>query len=343
VQFTGFYTQKSTGGNLVFGFPVADFSRMFVNYSYERTGVSEFNELFFNPRCSFEVDGCTTISPSDVSSIDPDTLDSIRRNPFLFDSLLLGAGGKRTISKVTPSFVHNTVDNPMFPTTGRRFTASLDLAVIGGNINFYKPRLESIWYLQHTRRTSFGFRAMTEFIAPVMGTDTLPIFEKLFLGGEYSIRGYDIRSIGPSLPDRPGLVLGGNKSLLFNAEYLIQVAGPVRLVLFYDAGQVRDEGERFSLREDVIEPVLPPTPALSDPFASSVLRSVDDAGQQFRVVGRRSAFKTSTGAEIRFFMPVLNVPFRLIFAMNPQRGGVLDNNLQPAKKFTFRFAVGSTF
>jgi outer membrane protein insertion porin family len=60
-------------------------------------------------------------------------------------------------------------------------------------------------------------------------------------------------------------------------------------------------------------------------------------------VGQRSAFKTSTGAEIRFFMPVLNVPFRLIFAMNPQRGGVLDNNLQPAKKFTFRFAVGSTF
>ena len=30
-------------------------------------------------------------------------------------------------------------------------------------------------------------------------------------------------------------------------------------------------------------------------------------------------------------MPVLNVPFRLIFAMNPSRGGVLDNNLQPEK------------
>ena len=35
-------------------------------------------------------------------------------------------------------------------------------------------------------------------------------------------------------------MLGGNKSLLFNAEYLINIAGPVRLVLFYDAGQVRD-------------------------------------------------------------------------------------------------------
>jgi len=54
-------------------------------------------------------------------------------------------------------------------------------------------------------------------------------------------------------------------------------------------------------------------------------------------------FKTSTGLEIRFFMPVLNVPFRLIFAYNPQRAGVLDNTLLPQKAFQFRFAVGSTF
>jgi len=37
------------------------------------------------------------------------------------------------------------------------------------------------------------------------------------------------------------------------------------------------------------------------------------------------------------------VPFRLIFAMNPSRGGVLDANYQPEKKWKFRFAVGSTF
>ena len=64
---------------------------------------------------------------------------------------------------------------------------------------------------------------------------------------------------------------------------------------------------------------------------------------EVQVTGQRSAFKTSTGAEIRFFMPVLNVPFRLIFAYNPQRGGVLNNFLQPQKAFQFRFAVGTTF
>ena len=61
------------------------------------------------------------------------------------------------------------------------------------------------------------------------------------------------------------------------------------------------------------------------------------------VTGEANAFKTSTGAEIRFFMPVLNVPFRLIFAANPSRAGVLDSNLRPEKLWKFRFAVGSTF
>jgi hypothetical protein len=42
-------------------------------------------------------------------------------------------------------------------------------------------------------------------------------------------------------------------------------------------------------------------------------------------------------------MPVLNVPFRLIFAYNPSRAGVLDNSLQPQSAFQFRFAVGTTF
>jgi outer membrane protein insertion porin family len=145
-------------------------------------------------------------------------------------------------------------------------------------------------------------------------------------------------------------VLGGNKSILGNLEYLITIAGPVRLVLFADAGQVRDRGENFAWKEPVyrLDFPVPPTPIITDPFATIGLRDPNavDPGPILptRVqVGELSAFKTSVGAEIRFFMPVLNVPFRLIFAMNPSRGGVFDNNLQPEKEFKFRFAVGSTF
>jgi outer membrane protein assembly factor BamA len=283
----------------VFGFPVADFSRMFVNYSYEQVRMDDLNEAFLDPTCAFTDQGCNTI---DLNNLSEAARENLRLNPFLFDSLLIGEGGRRTVSKVTPSFVHNTIDNPIFPNAGKRYTTAIDLAVLGGNTQFYKPRLELIGYRRHLPRTSFGGRVQAEYIAPIGATEHLPIFEKLFLGGEYSVRGFDIRSIGPSDP-RTGLVLGGNKSLLVNGEYLISIANPVRLILFYDAGQVVDEGQNFAMKN----------------------------------------FRTSTGAEVRFFMPVLNVPFRLIFAHNPQRTGVLDNNLQPAKDCVFRFAVGSTF
>ena len=308
LQYIGYYTQKSTGGNLMMGFPVADFSRMFVSYAYEATKMTDLNEAFIDPSCSFDAEGnfdplgCSTVSLTDLSTISPEALENLRRNPFVFDSLLLGAGGRRTVSKVIPSFVHNTVDNPIFPNTGQRLTTSIDLAMLGGNTQFYKPRIEGIRFWRHTSRTSFGLRGQYEFIAPVGDTKSLPIFEKLYLGGEYSVRGYDIRSIGPSDPVT-GLVLGGNKSLLFNVEYLFSIVPQVRVIAFYDAGQVADDNQPFALDK----------------------------------------FRTSTGAEVRFFMPVLNVPFRLIFAANPQREGVLDNSLRPAKNFTFRFAVGSTF
>jgi len=257
--------------------------------------------------------------------------------------LLIGEGGRRTISKVTPSFVHNTVDNPIFPNSGTRLTGSVDFAGLGGNTNFIKPRTEYARFQPLNRRLSIGFRSQFEWIRPYGGTTTLPITETLYLGGEYTIRGFDIRSIGPRDPSNRSLVLGGNKSMLFNGEFLINIAGPVRLVLFYDTGQVREVGERFSWKEDIFRTVDPSTPVIYDPFSTTQLTNPNAPPTYREVIGQADAFKASTGAEIRFFMPVLNVPFRLIFAYNPSRFGVLDNNLQPAKKFTFKFAVGSTF
>jgi hypothetical protein len=97
------------------------------------------------------------------------------------------------------------------------------------------------------------------------------------------------------------------------------------------------------MMEDILQLVQPTPPLLLDPLARTGFVDPTAPLATTRSIGRQSAFKTSTGAEIRFFMPVLNVPFRLIFAYNPQRGGVYTNNLQLAKKLTFRFAVGSTF
>jgi outer membrane protein insertion porin family len=299
IRYIGQFTQQSTGFVGTMGFPLGNgFTRMFMNYSYERVRVSEISDQYTDPAV-------------------------LQNNPFLADSLLIGQNGERVISKVTPSIVHNTVDNPIFPTSGRRYSASIDLAGLGGNTNFYKPLLEGVWYWKQSNRLTLGTRAQYQYIHAFQGAEELPIFEKLSLGGEYSVRGFDIRTIGPQASN--GVVLGGNKSILFNIEEMISIAGPVRLILFYDAGEVQ------------------PGPELKPPLAfvpdGGSLATTVRPGKSFNF----SDFKTSTGAEIRFFMPVLNVPFRLIFAYNPQRSGVLDNSFQPQSGFQFRFAVGSTF
>ncbi|MDA1092761.1 MAG: outer membrane protein assembly factor BamA [Acidobacteria bacterium] len=277
IRFINQFTQKSLGGGGSIGFRVGDWSQMFLGYSYEATDVGEINPAFLNP-------------------------DILRFNPFLADALLLGQGA-RTTSKVTPSFRRTTVDHPIFPTTGTSYSLSLELAGAGGNTKFYKPTAEGIWYLKHAPRLSLGLRARAEYIEAMGGTEVLPIFNLLTLGGEFSLRGFDIRSVGPADPDLFGLVIGGNKSLLFNAEYLISIANPVRLIFFYDAGQVADFGQDLTLNQ----------------------------------------FRSSTGVELRFFMPVLNVPMRLIYAWNPNVEGVLNDRFQPQESTVFKFAVGTTF
>jgi outer membrane protein insertion porin family len=345
VQYIGSFTQASKGGNIVFGWPLGNFTRGFVNYSYEQVSVRDFNQAFFDPNCLFSTTGCAQLTLESLKQQSPEWLT---RNPYLADTLLIGQNGRRTISKVTPSMVFNTVDQPIFPTTGKRLTLSIDLAGLGGNTSFYKPRAEFIAFFRHTSRTSLGLRGQFEYISPTGGTTQLPIFEKLYLGGGYSIRGYDIRSIGPKDRDpvsglESGLVIGGNKSLLVNAEYSITIAGPVRLVFFHDAGQVRDVGQSFVWKEPVTQTVqvVPWVPAQND--RAVLLSPIAGPSYQTITAGHVGAFKTSSGAEVRFFMPVLNVPFRLIFAYNGNREGVLNNYLQQEKKFRFRFDVGTTF
>ncbi|MGZ9156628.1 MAG: hypothetical protein ACXW6J_25355, partial [Candidatus Binatia bacterium] len=64
--------------------------------------------------------------------------------------------------------------------------------------------------------------------------------------------------------------------------------------------------------------------------------------------GKIGDFHTSIGGELRVQVPVLNVPFRLIYAYNPRARGefqIIDNVpfIFNEKKTTFRFSVGRTF
>ncbi|HQZ17175.1 MAG TPA: outer membrane protein assembly factor BamA [Vicinamibacteria bacterium] len=275
------YQDDRTGMSFTTGLPVSRFSRLFLNYAYE----------------------VVNISPAELDVNDPLNFQT----PTISDSFLIEDYGKRRESRLSPSLVYNTVDSPFTPRSGKKLTISGQITggPLGGTLNYLRPDIEGIWYIPHTRKTALGIRAQfgmimpyasTAVIDPVTGRSSLPFYLRFYMGGEQQIRGYNIRAVGPREPSSLALV-GGDKFGLFNAEYYFDVFGPVRALLFFDAGQAYLKGQPMSFRSAVI----------------------------------------STGAELRFIMPVLNVPFRLIYAINPNADPLF------AEKRTFRFAVGTTF
>jgi outer membrane protein insertion porin family len=273
------YVDDRTGISLVTGLPVGRFTRAFVNYAWEIVKIEQSDEV--------------------VSDFYDPTLPTISASYIYEDP------GKRYESRLTPSLVYNTVDNPWSPRAGWKVTTTAQLTggPLGGSLNYFRPTLEFIRYIPHTRRTALGMRAETGWIfpfsdtaeiSPETGLSLMPYYLRYFLGGENQIRGYNIRGVGPRGPN--GVILGGDKFFLFNAEYYIDIVGPLRFLFFFDAGQAYLKGEPIDLGE----------------------------------------LRYSTGAEIRFIMPVLNVPFRLIYAYNPNRDPFVPRT-------TFKFAVGTTF
>ena len=284
------FTRDDLGGRLVFGVPIGRWSRAFLNYGYSVITISE---------------------------PDPDivlNLYDLYYNNIYLDPRFYGLSGNFRESKISPTFVYNTVDHPIFPSTGRKLTASLDVAGgrLGGNVHYLKPTLEGVYHMRVIGNTSLGLRAMGSYLHGYGGVDPaagepidifdvqqtgVPYYNRFFLGGEYQIRGYYIRSVGPR--DDSGRLIGGNKMLLFNAEYAIPLAGPLRAILFFDAGNgfAEETSWNFNMLQDL---------------------------------------RTSTGVEMRVFIPMLNVPFRLIFAYNPHRDYY-------HRATAFVFGIGTTF
>ena len=317
--------------------------------------MTDLNEALFDTSCVLRPTGCATISSlNDLSQLTPTQIEVLRRNPFVYDSLLIGQGGERSVSKITPSIVHNTVDNPIFPNTGKRLTASIDLAVLGGNTQFYKPRGEAIFFFRHLPRTSVGFRARPS------SSRRLAIARVVRSARRHLRRDPAcLRAIVPrrriqrprlrhpvDRAERAGIVRGARRqqepAVQRRIPDLDHEPGAHRRVLRRRTGS---RLRRAVLVEGAVaRSASADTAAITDPFATSSL--VDPSrrrGWKRSKSGRRTRSRRRRVVELRFFMPVLNVPFRLIYAWNPSRGGVLDNNLQPAKDTVFRFAVGTTF
>jgi len=266
------FDQRARGASAAVSFPIGSFGSYQVGYRYER---SHMSNLSTTPTYSY--------------SIDP------YYQNFYTDS---------TTSAVTTGVYFNTVNNPFRPTRGLSLSLSALVAggPLGGGNDFYKPAFEGSYYHPTFKKQNVAFRVNSAYVSGYNGKRPPP-WERFFLGGENSLRGFGVRSVYPItqegrvfLDPYTGTIEGGNRFLLVNAEYIFHVAEQLDVAAFVDAGNTYHERQRWEI----------------------------------------SNYRANAGVELRIFVPMFNVPLRLIYARNLQP--------KPGDDFqTFQFTLGLTF
>jgi outer membrane protein insertion porin family len=136
------------------------------------------------------------------------------------------------------------------PKEGSRHSISLEYAgtFLGGDNDYYKTIGDSSRYFPLWRDHVFSLHGRLGY-ANGIGDKELPVGERFYVGGINTVRGFKFGKAGPITPF--GEILGGNKELFFNVEYLIPlvVEARLKLVLFYDLGRAFDDSERIRLAD----------------------------------------------------------------------------------------------
>ena len=144
----------------------------------------------------------------------------------------------RTTSRVSPTYVYDSRDNFLNPSQGWRHMLRFELAGLGG-LKFTRSRYDITYYRPLVGKLVGAGHARVSFAEGYDG-DTLPVFERYFMGGPTTLRGFTIQDIGPK--DLTGNPVGGSKALLLNLELQYPFTKSIRGFVFYDRGNVYGNG-----------------------------------------------------------------------------------------------------
>ena len=142
-------------------------------------------------------------------------------------------------------------DNIYFPTSGSQFVLYSEVSggMLQGDNNYFKQIFQANWYVRTFR--DFALRAKWRFgyVTGFKGDETPPD-ERFYLGGTGSdgVRGYANQSIGPI--DEYGNNEGGDRSMIFSAEYVIPIVkDQIAFLSFYDSGDCYNNFSEFDIWE----------------------------------------------------------------------------------------------
>src|SRR5207237_223698 len=192
------FTRNSYGASLFLSAPLSEFYRKRPFTQFSRVGLS------------YQISQSSVKQPA----------VNAQNNPSTFIPILYNQPNIIT-SRVAPTFVYDTrsyAKNAEDPVAGRQVSASLSFSGLGGDVRTYAPLVSLIQFypVRHKGRDQqpevFGFRLLAGHVssfattAKVRNANSLafvngvPIYERFFLGDEFTIRGYNVRSISPVTP-----------------------------------------------------------------------------------------------------------------------------------------------
>lgn len=147
------------------------------------------------------------------------------------------AHNRGLISASGIDFVLDSTNSPMCPTKGIRSRLQFEYGGIGGDHHFWSMGYMNTYYHPVCDNGVLKLRADMRYISPIGGTtpDTMPLDERLFLGGDNGVRGFRPYAIGPKFPDTTD-PKGGMSLQLLSAEYNHKLLSRLDGFLFFDAG-----------------------------------------------------------------------------------------------------------
>jgi outer membrane protein insertion porin family len=206
------YDKTSLGGGLGATYPVFDYTRVGLHYRYDIT---------------------------DITNITDDANDNIK-----------ALAGKNTTSEVIASLSYDSRDRLFNASQGQDHSLTYTYAGLGGNIGFQKVVGKLGWYIPLYKGLVTFLHGESGFVNGIAGY-TLPDYEKFYLGGMDSIRGFDYQDIFIKGVNSKGETTkeGGESYVQFNAELHYPIFKDLGIVgvVFYDTGNVYGSGDPIDL------------------------------------------------------------------------------------------------
>jgi outer membrane protein insertion porin family len=167
---------------------------------------------------------------------------------------ILDQVGDHLYQRVGASLAYDTRNSTQLPNHGQRTEVTTEVSA--SRTDFYKLELHTAWYFPGLFKGHVIEAVGRTGIANSLAGGDVPFYDRYYLGGLYSLRGFKFRNIAPRQAYTPGVnvdePIGGDTYWFSSYEYSIPIfekenGVSLRFALFYDIGCVDAASYSYSL------------------------------------------------------------------------------------------------